>query len=382
MSDTVKFLSKASIVIGLTYASIVFLRMLGSFFTLNNVTGFIASMGVVFFASGFVCLYAYKKSFRFDFFMVLKNCSIAFFGVLFAFALMIKFYVTGLLPLLFAVSGFLAIGLVGIYRDRKYRKLGFCFMALSLLFLIGVPLVNVWRLPVGYGTEISPISYHTVYREYTIPLILVSVAFFLLGSILILYKKSQAMKKQNFDDTKVIEQENIKRDSTCTNQGETNGVKKFNVNFKTLGFSFMVFSQLVFIWAAIVYRSGEAWRGSVPIILNVVDYALPLGLVGVVLFVLGCALMLYEKPKRRGFFGIASGSFVLIIAAFTYAHETKITELVFDYVPVSHYINPYRDFTLPLILVSIVPFALGYILMLKKSLKKGALSLSCRKQQR
>ena len=365
ISDIIKFLSKVSIGIGLTYSSMIFIMILGSFFPLNNVTGSIVCMGLIFFALGIAVIYAHKKSIKLNFLMLVKMCSGFFLSVIFPFTfLYYVFPIGGFVPLLFAAASFFAIGLVGIYGDRQYRKLGFCFLTLSLLFVIGAPLVNVWELPVGYGTEISPITFQPVFREYTLPLILVSVAFFVLGSILILYKKSQTTK-QHLDNTKIIEQENTKCDTTCNNQRETNAVTKSTVNFKNLGFSFMVSSPILVIWAAIIYRSEGVWRGTVPVVLNFVDYALPVGLIGVALFALGFGLMLYKESTRLGFFLVASGSVVLVIAGFAYVYEIEFTESVFGYIPRIHHINPYRDFTLPLILVSLVPLILGYILMLK-----------------
>ena len=183
------------------------------------------------------------------------------------------------LPSFFAVSAFLAIGLIGIYGDRKYRKLGFCFLTLSLLFLVCVPIVNLWQIRAGYGDVVRPFYYSTIYSVYTIPLILASFSFFVLGSMLILYKKSQTKKMQNICDTKVIEQE------------------KFNINSKSLGFSVMVFSQLSFIWAAIVYvqRGLRSWEFSTHPL-----SALQFVAVGVVLFALGYAFML-KKSRIRAF---------------------------------------------------------------------------------
>jgi hypothetical protein len=379
ISDIIKFLSKVSIGIGLTYSSIIFIMMLGSFFPLNNVTGSLVCMGLLFFALGIAVIYAHKKAIKLNFLLLVKFCSGFFLSVIFPFALLYHvFPIGGFVPLLFAASSFFAIGLVGIYGNRKYRKLGFCFLTSSLLFFIGVPLVNVWELPVGYGTEISPIIFQPVFREYTIPLIIVSVAFFILGSILILYKKFQTTK-QNLDDTTILEQENTKCDTTCNNQRETNAVKKSTINFRSLGFSFMVSSPILVIWAAIIYRSEGVWRGTVPVVLNFVDYALPVGLIGVALFALGFGLMLYKESTRLGFFLVASGSVVLIIAGFAYVYEIEFKELVFGYVPRIYHINPYRDFTLPLILVSLVPLILGNtLMMLKNSLKKNTLRLLSR----
>lgn len=276
MSDTIKFLSKVSIGIGLSYSSVVFLMVLSLFFPLDNVTGPIAWLGYVF-AGGFVYFCVLKRSFKFGSRMVPKICLGVFIGAFFIFVLM--WYVSSIpvsLNSLLAVSLFLAIGLIGIYGDKKYRKLGFCFMALSLLFLVCVPLVNVWQIRAGYGHESYPFYYDTIYDVYTIPLILSSLAFFGLGSILILYKQSQTKKNQKTDNSKVTKQE------------------KFNISFKNLGFLFMVFSQLSLIWAAIVYsqRGLRSWEFS-----TYPSSTLQFVVVGVVLFALGLAFMLKKNEQ-------------------------------------------------------------------------------------
>jgi hypothetical protein len=84
------------------------------------------------------------------------------------------------------------------------------------------------------------------------------------------------------------------------------------------------------------------------------------------LFALGFGLMLYKESARLGLSLVASGSVILVTAGFAYVYEIEFKELVFGYVPLIHHINPYRDFTLPLILVILVPLILGYILMVKK----------------
>ncbi len=357
MSNTIKFLSQVSIGIGLTYSiiNLITKTKLGEILTLE---------GLILCVLGFACIYAYKKSLKFDFLMVLKICSGVFLSVILSFATIIHICpIQGLMPSLFAASTFFAIGFIGIYGDRKYRKLGFSFMTLSLLFLIGVIIANVYQEVVSrFGsTWIS-----TPYQGYTMPLIIVSIAFFVLGCTLILHKKFQTITKQNLDNTKTLEEKNIKCDSNYNNQTETSLMKKPTINLKSLGFSFIVFSPLIIIWAAILYRPDEVFIGSVPVSIYAVEDALPIGLIGVALFALGFGLMFYKKSMRLGFFLVASGSIVLIIAGFAYRYETEYTELVFGYVPLINRLNPYREFTLPLIIASLVAFVLGYILMGKK----------------
>ena len=114
------------------------------------------------------------------------------------------------LALLFLGSGFLAIGFIGVYIQRKPKKLGFSFLILGFLFLIGVPLVNGYQVMVSrFGSTWIA----TPYEGYTIPLILVSVAFFLLGCVSFLHMKFLAISK-SLRDTTVIKQERIEGDFT------------------------------------------------------------------------------------------------------------------------------------------------------------------------
>jgi len=93
------------------------------------------------------------------------------------------------LALLFLGSGVLAIGLIGVYIEKNPKKLGLFFMSLSLIFfLVILPFKGYEVLVRRWDTWIF-----TPYEEYTIPLILVGVAFLLLGSISFLYSKSWQM---------------------------------------------------------------------------------------------------------------------------------------------------------------------------------------------
>ena len=424
LSDIAKFLSNVAMGFGLAYSSMVLLRVLALFFPLNDITGTIAWL-VSITAVGSAYFYVYRRSFNVDSLMVLKIflavffiapfsfylipifqftdfgflprvfiasaflvglvgihkdktflkiCSGVFFIALFSYIIGIKtiFSPISLLPSSFVVSGFLVVGLVGIYGYEKYRKIGFCCMALSLLFLVWVPIVNVWQIRSGYGGGFFPFVYSALYSVYTIPLILASFAFFVLGSMLILYEKSQTVKVQNLGDTPIVEQETFKRDSTGNPQEETTALEKININFKSLGFSLILSSQLSIIWAAIVYvHPGlRSWEFSIDAF-----SALPFIAIGVALFALGVASILYKKPKKLGFLVVASGSVALITATFAYLYgaETYYSSdgwgLLFDFV------TPYRDFTPPLLLASIVLFVLGYALMLKKSQKTASTEL-------
>jgi hypothetical protein len=425
LSDFVRFLSNISIGIGLAYASMMSVMALSLFFPVTNDTGTIASL-VSFIAVGFAYLHFYRKSFNVDTLTVLKICLAIFFIAPFSFYSIPLFEFTdfGLLPVIFSASAFLAIGIVGIHRNKtflkicsgiffialftfivgirimsiplsllssfltissfliaglvgiygykKYRKIGFCCMALSLLFLVWVPIVNVWQIRSGYGGGRFPFVYSALHSVYTVPLILASFAFFVLGITLIIYKKSQTINVQNLGDTPIAEQETFKQDTTGNIQEETTAAGKTNINFKSLGFSLILFSQLSIIWAAIfyVYQGFRSWELYIDAF-----SALPFLTIGVALFALGVASLLYKKPKKLGFLVVASGSAALITAAFAYTYDTQTSYssdgwgLLFDSV------TPYREFTQPLLLASIALFAVGYILMLKKSQKTAPTTL-------
>ena len=361
LSDFIRFLSNISIGIGLAYTSMLGVMALSLFFPVTNVTGTIASL-VSIIAIGSTYLYVYRKSFNVDLLLILKFCLSAFFITPFSFYLIpIFLFKEFFLPVISLASAFLAIGLVGIYGYEKYRKIGFCCMALSLLFLVWVPIVNVWQIQSSYSNEF----YSAIYSTYTIPLILASFAFFVLGITLIRYKKSQTINVHNLSDTKVVKQETFKQDSTGNLQEETTVVEKNNIDFKNLGFSLILFSQLSIIWAAIVYVQGMGLE-FFPDHLS----ALPFIAIGVALFALGVASTLYKKPKKLGFLGVASGSATLITATFTYIHETTARYSFREETLLSYdLIAPYKDFALTFFLASIALFAVGYALMLRKPQK-------------
>lgn len=431
MPDIGKFSSNVILGIGITYASMVFLQILATFFPFNGVIGLIAWLGSLI-AFAFPYFYTNRRQFKFDSLMALKIvlgiliapfsfyliymceltglgsflivaptgpgsllilfvasvfAAIGFVGIygdrkllkfcsgvfFIGFLTFIVFRSASSIPFslrsLFAVSGFLAVGLVGICGDRKYRKLSLCFMALSLLFLVCVPIVNAWQIRRGYGTEWSPFFYSAIYSAYTIPLITVSFAFFVLGSMLILYKRSKTIRNHDLGDITAIAQGNQKLDPTSDNL-RADDLKKINTNAKSLGFSVMVLSQLSLIWAAITYTQPEPLSGEV---LRYLLMASPFFVVTVVLFTLGFALILYRKSNRLGFLVVTSGSAVLSASIFTQFYRTTVTELMFGYLPLTSHINPYTEFTQPLILASIPLIIIGYVLMLKKRSETGIL---------
>jgi len=353
MSNIIKFLSQLSIGIGLTYSTINLITKtkLGEILTLES---------LILFVLGFAIIYAYKKSLKINLNTVLKICAGVVLSVIVSFAIIFHIFpIQGQVPSIFAASTFFALGLIGVYGHRKYRKLGYCFMTLSVMFLFGgVPFVNVYQEPASrFGsTWIS-----APYQEYTIPFIIFGISFFILGCTLIFYKKY-------LDNTKTFEEKNIKNDTNYNKQTQTILTKKPTINFESLGFSFLIFSPLTIIWAAIIYRPDEVFIGGVPVSLYAVADALPVGLIGVALFALGLGLMFYKKTKRNGFLLVASGSIILIVAGLANIHETQFIEFVFGYAPDYHY-NPYREFTLLLIIATVVGFVLGYMLMWKKRKK-------------
>jgi hypothetical protein len=231
----------------------------------------------------------------------------------------------------FAFAGIISFIAVFLYVNKVPRKLGSSFIAAGLLSLIIIPIVNTYKTPVmhlGYEFSIAP------YEGYTIPLILMSTAFILLGSIVLLHKKLPSWTK-----------------------------------LRVAGFFLVVLSPMSLIAAAIAY----APFGPSPPFYTVPgnelrDFTLPFVFVSIALFSLGSALILYRRPSSHSFLGLTLGSSFLFICGFAYAYKTYITELVFGYVPVGRYIYPIREYTLPLFLVGTALLTAGYLLMAKKEI--------------
>jgi hypothetical protein len=266
------------------------------------------------------------------------------------------------LALLFLGSGFLAFGLIGVYIEKRPKKLGFFFMVLSLLFLIGVPLANEYNvLATRWFTWIA-----TPYEGYTIPLILVSFAFFLLGCVLIFYKKSWEMKKWLID-IKTIKLDKIKQDFTREKQEIEIRAKKFGVTSHNVGFICLILSSLSLIGAAAVY----APNGPSPLVWGIMgapsrECTLALIIMSGAFFAMGFTFLLYTKSKRPGFFLGASGSLTLMFAAFTHAYRNLDFGGFFNGEPVFYYNNPFREYTFPIIIVGVVLVIFGYALLLRK----------------
>jgi hypothetical protein len=229
----------------------------------------------------------------------------------------------------FAFAGIIAFIAVLLFVNRAPRKLGLSFIAAGLLSLIVVPIVNAYKIPVMHlGTEF----YSAPYESYTIPLILVSSAFFLLSSTVLLHKKFPNW-----------------------------------TNLRITGFLLTALGPMSLFAAAIAYAPmGPIPPFSIIPQTELRDFTLPFIFVSIALCALGSAFILYRKSSSHGFLGLTLGSGVLIVGGFTYAYKTYITELVFGYVPVGHYIYPIREYALPLFLVGAAFLATGYLLMVKK----------------
>jgi len=267
------------------------------------------------------------------------------------------------LALLFLGSGFSAIGLVGVYARKSPKKLGIFFMILSSIFLLGIPLVNEYEvLATRWGTWIA-----TPYEGYTIPLILVGAAFFLLGCGLIFLKKSWDAKGWMLD-TKQFELNKTEQDTTHeTNVPET-VAKKCDIFSGNLGFMCLILGSLGLILAAAVY----APNGPTPLIWGIGqtpsrELTLALIILSAALFILGPILVLYEKSKGLGLYLGVLGSLFLVAAGFAHGFRMDVAELVFGHVQVIHRINPFREFTLVLVMASFPFFVLSYMLMLRRT---------------
>jgi hypothetical protein len=118
---------------------------------------------------------------------------------------------------------------------------------------------------------------------------------------------------------------------------------------------------LSLIGAAVVYAPMGPWPISYSVPGTPLEgYALAFVLASAGFFVFGLALMLYQKSNKLGFFSAALGSLLLFGAAFADGYKARITEVVFDDVKVARFVNPYREYALPIVLVSVVFLALSF----------------------
>lgn len=269
------------------------------------------------------------------------------------------------LALLFVGSGFFAIGLVGVYAQKSPKNLGIFFMILSLIFFLGIPLVNEYKvLATRWGTWIA-----TPYEGYTIPLILVGVAFFLLGCGLFFYKKSLDEKNRLIESNQ-IKQEKTTQDLTHkTNMIELVS-KKFGISEGNFGFICLIFSSLSLILAAVFY----APNGPSPLVWGIGqtpsrELTIAFIILSVALFFLGSLFVLYGKSKGLSFLLGIFGSLFLFGAGFAHGFRIDVRELVFGYVPVINSIRPFRNYTLMLFLSSFPFLIMSYILLLRATKK-------------
>ena len=261
------------------------------------------------------------------------------------------------LALMFIGSGSFAVSLVGVYSKRKPERLVFSLMIVSLLFLIGVPIVNEYQI---IASRHGLYWIATPYEGYTIPFILTSSAFFALGCASIIHTKSGAFW-QSSNEVNQIEQENVKQNSISTEQKEPYEERKFTITSKGLGLSCLVLSSLSLIGAAVVYAPMGPWPISYSVPGTPLEgYVLAFVLGSAGFFVFGLALMLYQKSNKWGFFSAALGSLFLFGAAFAHGYKARITEVVFDDVKVARFVNPFREYALPIVFVSVVFLALSF----------------------
>jgi hypothetical protein len=275
---------------------------------------------------------------------------------IFTIGILIGAYFEGL-ALLFVGSGFFSVGLLGAYINRKPKKMGLYFVILGLLFLLGVPLVNLYQVTAQrWGTWIA-----TPYQGYTLPIFLVCAAFCLLGCASTLYTRLS----KKVGSVELVQQESLEQVSVCEKQEQTIVSIKVR-NFNKLGFICMVLSSLSLIFAAIAYApmspSPIAW--SVPET-TFREYIISMIISCVALFVLGFTFMFHQKPRRFGFRLAILGSFALMFAAFLHGFRIQAVGN-WDFGDYLYPINPFREYTIPTLLASGILLVIGYALMLKK----------------
>ena len=263
------------------------------------------------------------------------------------------------LALLFVGSVFFAVGLIVVNIGKKPNRTSLDLLVLGLLFLFGVPIVNEYQIVVSrHGLYWVA----TPYQGYTIPFILVSCAFFVLSCASILYMRSRQRVQTILDSNPTVPgSPSVRREGSTVRN-------RLNPNPRVLGLLSYILSSFSLVGAAVVY----APMGPVPTSYTVPgtpldEYPLAFVLAGIAFFALGFGLMFYSRANKLGFFSVGLGCFALIVAAFAHGYLIKVTQLVFADNYVIYPVNPYREYALSFVLVSIVLLAFGYALTAWKS---------------
>jgi len=272
--------------------------------------------------------------------------------------------ITGL-ALHFLGFAFLAIGLIRVYIDKRPKKLGFFFTILSLLFLIGIILVNGYQV---LASRFGSTWVATPYQGYTIPLILVSGAFLVLSCVSFLQMKFLVLNK-SVEETTIIKQERNHGDHANEKRDGIIWAKKFCISYCDTGFILLIFSSLSLIVAAVMYAPAGPFMWSIPITSSR-ELTLPLIIFSVASFTLGFNFILFKRVVRFGFLLGVLGSFFLIASSFVDGYDPIVNLFEIGFVPMgSSYINPLGEYALLLFLTSLPFLVIGYTIMLRNRRK-------------
>jgi len=271
--------------------------------------------------------------------------------------------ITGL-ALHFLGSGFFAIGLIRVYIEKRPKQLGFFFTILSLLFLIGVIIVNIYQV---LASRFGSTWVATPYQGYTISLILVSGAFFLLSCVSFLHMKLGLSK--SVEETTIISQERNHGDHTNEKRDGIIWAKKFCISYCDTGFILLIFSSLSLIFAAVLYAPAGPFMGSIPRTSSR-ELTLPLIIFSIASLTLGFNFILFKRVVRFGFLLGILGSFFLIASSFVDGYDPIVNLLDIGFVPMgSGYINPLGEYASLLFLTSLPFLVIGYTIMLRNRRK-------------
>jgi hypothetical protein len=266
------------------------------------------------------------------------------------FILIFLFNSPDFLTMLMVGCGFFAIGLVGIYFNRKAEGLALLFIMTAVLFF------SFGSVTAFFKEQQNLEFYVPISQRYPIQLSLAGFAFLVWGTLSALYARFYSSNTPsntfNFDEV------------TKTNSENTLNASCKSVFNRTIpiGFLLLITSPMGFIGAAYMYQPQyylmDNFLGSYA------NISLILVSVTVTLLIFGATLTKRQKTKSSISL-LATGSLLLIAATLTYIYQAPITSLTFGYIRSVSYETIYRVYALPLFFTSILFYAVGIVLMIK-----------------
>jgi hypothetical protein len=256
---------------------------------------------------------------------------------------------------IFAGIGFFSIGLFGIYLEKKTKTLGLFLIILAAVLLLSIPLA------ITYPEDLRNLGTfdQAVKDRYPIPLTCISLNLLVLGASSLLYTKygknkiAANVQSGELGSTKT---ELKVEDSLYKN--------KPNTGWRSLGFLLFVLGPLGFAIASMVFEPNL----TIVNIGSLTEITLTIVLLSASLSIFGAALILYEKSKL-GLSIVTAGWMILLVAAFTYIYRTAVTMTGTQNMTYITYMNPFAGYALPLVLISVAVYVIGFSLMLKTRLQ-------------